>query len=180
MAIDLISAAAAAQPPTSNPDSGPTTIPDSHQAADIRATAYQRMRLLQQQLERESEAAAGEFRALLRAMWPGAACLVLCHSRKDARLLPDRLITADGTIVYAFDNQRVALPQAPEPSAAFADSDGTMTVRDLTLALRALGDAGLEYDDLDSNLRSDEDDLHDHIPCLWLSPDSTDSAATES
>ena len=164
--------------------SEPTAIPG--QTAGVRDTAYDRLQLLQQQVKSEALAAAGEFRALLRAMWPDAACLVLCDPRRANRFAPSRVITAGGTILWSFYDPEMVFPQAPECAAPFAGSDGLVSVHDLTTALRNLYNAGLDFDILPPQYGDVLDENHaryytrSNVSCLLLSPDDTVSSAADS
>ncbi|MHC3392393.1 hypothetical protein ACLQ2E_23445 [Streptomyces lavendulocolor] len=139
---------------------------EAEEAADEESPAagYTRMLALQELLRVEAEAAAEEFTALLRVLFPHAAHVVLQVRGNDTFTL-DRAITADGTTVHDFDEP---LPALPEDLARAWGKDPRYSL-DLDHIVGDLKAAGVTFGDLPETARDlDVDDRYEYLPSIDL------------
>ncbi|GAA2970035.1 hypothetical protein GCM10010519_01510 [Streptomyces lactacystinicus] len=128
------------------------------------AVGYTRMLALQEWLRVEAEAAAEEFTALLRVLFPHAAYVVL-QVRGDDTFMVDRAVTADGTTVHNFDEP---LPALPEDLARAWGKDPRCEL-DLDHIVSELQAAGVTFGSLPETARDlDVDDRYEYVPSIDL------------
>ncbi|MGY3677350.1 hypothetical protein [Streptomyces sp. TE33382] len=139
---------------------------EAEEAADEESPAagYTRMLALQELLRVAAEAAAEEFTALLRVLFPHAAHVVLQVRGNDTFTL-DRAITADGTTVHDFDEP---LPALPEDLARAWGKDPRYSL-DLDHIVGDLKAAGVTFGSLPETARDlDVDDRYEYLPSIDL------------
>jgi len=128
------------------------------------AVGYTRMLALQEWLRVEAEAAAEEFTALLRVLFPRAAYVVL-QVRGDDTFMMDRAVAADGTTVHDFDEP---LPALPEDLARAWGKDPRCEL-DLDHIVGELQAAGVTFGSLPETARDlDVDDRYEYLPSIDL------------
>ncbi|MFD3664577.1 hypothetical protein ACFWVF_28955 [Streptomyces sp. NPDC058659] len=125
---------------------------------------YTRMLALQERLRVEAEAAAEDFTALLRVLFPHAAYVVL-QVRGNDTFRMDRAVTADGTTVHDFDEP---LPALPEDLARAWGKDPCFEL-DLDHIVGELQGAGVTFGSLPETARDlDVDDRYEYLPSIDL------------
>ncbi|MCM2430985.1 hypothetical protein [Streptomyces sp. RKAG337] len=149
---------------------GEDDSPEEANDADVPSTgtAYARVRAARERLNEDAAAAAAEFTALLRRLFPNAAHIVLNFRSGDSIAL-ERAITAEGTTVRTFDDLSARLPALPDDLIhAWWPHDLT---REITLdhIAEELREAGVVFDSLPEEVRDlDQDDRYAYLPSIDL------------
>ncbi|MFJ9574628.1 hypothetical protein [Streptomyces bacillaris] len=136
---------------------------------DYPASGYARMHALKNQLNDQALAVEEEFTALLRALFPRAAYMVL-HIEEDDSFTLRRAVTAQGAPVHLFDDPGCPAPKVPEELARAWRRFPQVGLH-LDHIVGELKEAGVTFGSLPEEARDLEiDDRYAYIPSIDLRP----------
>ncbi|MEU6405329.1 hypothetical protein [Streptomyces sp. NPDC046985] len=130
-------------------------------------SGYARMLAVKAELTTQALAVEEEFTALLRALFPRAAYMVL-HIEEDDSFTLRRAVTAQGAAVHLFDDPGYPTPEVPEELAR-AWRHFPQVELDLDQIVGELKEAGVTFGSLPEEARDLEiDDRYGYIPSIGL------------
>lgn len=149
-----------------------TLTPDPGADGELPASGYARMLAVKNELNTQALAVEHEFTALLRALFPQAAYMVL-HIEEDDDFTLRRAVTAQGATVHLFDDPRYPTPEVPEELAR-AWRHFPQAELDLDEIIGELKEAGITFGSLPEETRDpDTDDSYEYIPSIDLQAEIT-------
>lgn len=131
------------------------------------SSGYARMHAIKNHLNTQALAVEQEFTALLRALFPRAAYMVM-HVEEDYSFTLRRAVTAQGAPVHLFDDPGYPTPDVPDelarPWCRFPQVE-----LDLDQIVDELKEAGVTFGSLPEEARDlDIDDCYAYIPSIDL------------